>query len=527
MVRDDFALRARQLEALKRYAEGAGTQLSLPRPNAGELSRMISNPAELVGLKFDGDVVEDLVKELSGELTPLPLLQFTLTKLWTERDRDRVTWEVYIKVGRPREALQRTADDIYEKLSAQEQATAEKLFRALVVPSARERPFFRRMRRDSLLQLGARDSIGNVLESFVHAGLIRMTPGVKADDDRFEVAHDALIRLWPRAAHWLQQEQDKSKKKTQLDETASLWQESGYEPGYLLTGDALKEAEAFAADEESSPQLRELVAASIQYRGWIWVYRGTLIFIFLCVAVFGACQAWNFYWERQWSQQLQEGVGEAVKEESGFVWIGSDKESNLLSLESSDVVLPSDVQPGTRYKLTKNLVLRAGPPSSLDYVLAAGLGIIPEQTLITVTDKPTLYNRPAEISAKAGMSGIAYWASIRVEKFQQPVVYVFFTTAPMPDIEHFTTKLQDGNYRIPATHGIEETNEAKGLNEVRYYHLQDKDTAEKLVKDVRNALRTLGYRLASETKLVNWVDKRTPDDHPGVLNVYLDLPASR
>ena len=40
-----------------------------------------------------------------GQPAVLPLLQFTLRALWEKRDRNRITWEVYRKVGDPLNAL--------------------------------------------------------------------------------------------------------------------------------------------------------------------------------------------------------------------------------------------------------------------------------------------------------------------------------------------------------------------------------------------------------------------------------------
>lgn len=67
------------------------------------LRETIERPAELVGLKFESGVVDELVKEMLGEPAGLPLLQFTLLKLWEQRLRNRVTREAYAaSAGRAR-----------------------------------------------------------------------------------------------------------------------------------------------------------------------------------------------------------------------------------------------------------------------------------------------------------------------------------------------------------------------------------------------------------------------------------------
>ena len=50
----------------------------------------------------------------------LPALQFTLGQLWDERKGNRIDWDAYNKVGRPREALKRTAEAAFDSLSSEE-----------------------------------------------------------------------------------------------------------------------------------------------------------------------------------------------------------------------------------------------------------------------------------------------------------------------------------------------------------------------------------------------------------------------
>jgi hypothetical protein len=210
-------------------------------------------------LKFDEGIVEDLVKEIAGDVRALPMMQFTLAKLWDERERNRITWDAYRKVGRPRNALKRTADSVFDGLSFSEQQAAEKLFLKLVEPAIGGNFSRRRVRRDVLYQLDSPDTVARVLERYVKAELIRQTPGVGWDDDHFNVAHEALVNSWPRLRDWLQTEREESEKRLQLIATARLWQESGFKSGYLISGAALDEAAGYT---EAAPELKALVAAS-------------------------------------------------------------------------------------------------------------------------------------------------------------------------------------------------------------------------------------------------------------------------
>lgn len=256
------------LAALKPLADHAETRFWVPPLTAAEAIRIIEAGAAQIGLKFDEGIVEDLANKVARDPDALPALQFTLNLLWNERVRDRITWDAYRRVGGPRQALQRVAEAVYASLSRSEQAAAEQLFLQLVQQTAQGEFIRRSVRRDALPQV-APSAMAHALEQYVEAGLIQRTPGARWNDDHFELMQAQLIDSWARLNGWLKQRRQQSEKKLQLDATARLWQESGARPGYfltgsgyLLTGDALEEAEAYA---DSSPEMKEFVIASRQY----------------------------------------------------------------------------------------------------------------------------------------------------------------------------------------------------------------------------------------------------------------------
>ena len=68
-----------------------GTRVQVSPLSASELREAIERPADQVGLRFEEGLVEALVGETLGEPAGLPLLQFTLLKLWERRARNRIT----------------------------------------------------------------------------------------------------------------------------------------------------------------------------------------------------------------------------------------------------------------------------------------------------------------------------------------------------------------------------------------------------------------------------------------------------
>src|SRR5262249_25776194 len=142
----------------------------------------------------------------------------------------------------------------------------------------------RRVPRDMLMQLPKPDRVKHVLEQFVEAGLIRLTPGASADNDRFEIAHEALFTNWPLLEEWLREERQKSERKLQVITRARLWQQPGHNPGYLPFGAALTEAERYV---DAAPEVRDLVAASRSRARWLRVFVGAAIVVLLSVIPLG------------------------------------------------------------------------------------------------------------------------------------------------------------------------------------------------------------------------------------------------
>ncbi|MBD2451491.1 hypothetical protein H6G76_31125 [Nostoc sp. FACHB-152] len=132
-MRTDFETQVARVPIFKDLFEQA--QVRVTALDVSELREAIEKPAELVGLKFEEGLVEALLKDVLGEPAALPLLQFTLLKLWDNRERNRVTWETYTRLGGGRQALARSADEFYNQLIPEEQITVKRILLQMVRPT--------------------------------------------------------------------------------------------------------------------------------------------------------------------------------------------------------------------------------------------------------------------------------------------------------------------------------------------------------------------------------------------------------
>ena len=225
--------------------------------NAAELREAIEVPAARVGLKFEAGLVDALLQDTLGEPAALPLLQFTLLKLWENRERNRITWEAYKRLGGGRLALARSADSFYTRLIPEEQVTARRIFMRLVRPGQGLEFTSNRVKREALFQAGeARDRVERVLNKLIAVRLVRLSEGDVATDTQVEVAHEALVRNWPRLVDWLEEERDTIRRRQRLTDAAEHWKTLGRDPGALLPVTLLHEASR--AVETSGVQLNDL-----------------------------------------------------------------------------------------------------------------------------------------------------------------------------------------------------------------------------------------------------------------------------
>jgi WD40 repeat protein len=240
-MRTDFESNIARLPSLQQIFEQAAVRIT--PLNASELRESIEAPAARIGLKFEEGIVDALLYDTLGEPAALPLLQFTLLKLWEKRERNRVTWEAYKKLGGGRQALARSADEFYNRLIPEEQNTMRRILLKMVRPGEGLEVTGNRVPRAVLYQKAeANDRIDRVLERLIQSRLVRVSEGDIAADEQVEIAHEALVRNWPRLVEWLEEERATMRQRQRLTAAADEWQRLGREVSVLWRGVLLAEA---------------------------------------------------------------------------------------------------------------------------------------------------------------------------------------------------------------------------------------------------------------------------------------------
>jgi hypothetical protein len=280
-------IRSDYLEQLTAALKAAKVELpeaavAWPRaPTPDELREAVVRPALSVGQNIEPAVTDALVADLDGQADALPLLEFTLSKLWEAAETDRVGMAEYQAVGRPSLIVQTVAERVYGELDAAASHTAHLAFLQMI----RISHFVsrRRIRRDDLREaLEKTDAdtsrLTAVLKAFDKAGLIRRFPGDTVGDDCFEIAHEAVIRNWPRLLIWLQDLRRGDETRERLMAALERWRAGGRRSVHLLNGQGLRDAVPYHG---TSAAFDEFVAASRKRRRVRATIALTILFIVL------------------------------------------------------------------------------------------------------------------------------------------------------------------------------------------------------------------------------------------------------
>ncbi len=219
----------------------------------------IEQPAMRYGVELEPQLVDALVEDATGQ-DALPLLAFTLQRLWQKFSVGRVGLTGYAAVGR---------------LSGLLEDAAERALCA-IDPFAPQRPLVPLGAGHPLDRLGAHVFVPALAQIDIRGAAIRRVArldgfndaqraliGHFADwrlvvisADEVEVAHEALFREWSRFRQWLTPERARLETLRGLESAAAAWNARGRNADDLLhRGRRLREAVALRGVEEYRRQL--------------------------------------------------------------------------------------------------------------------------------------------------------------------------------------------------------------------------------------------------------------------------------
>ena len=224
-----------------------------------ELVAVIVEPARSVGVTVDAPLVAEIVSDAKASPAPLPLLQVALAELYEVRSDGVLDVAGYRKIGGLTGALGRQAEGALSDAN-HDDASARRLFCRLVSVGEDGTVRRERLARNEVAHSPADEQL---IERFGAARLLAFdqSPSRSAT---VEIAHDALLREWPRLEAWISADLDDLRRRRAITAAADLWLEGGESESDLLRAARLSDAVEWAGRHagELAPVSAEFLSKS-------------------------------------------------------------------------------------------------------------------------------------------------------------------------------------------------------------------------------------------------------------------------
>lgn len=240
-MRADFWGECAEYESLKAVMLA---QQELVSPLSGpELRSAMEQQVAAVGLRFEDGLCAQMLSDLQDEAGAMPLLQHALLELWKRRRGVWLRMQEYANFGGVQLAIAETAESVYLHSADkpdEQQRMRDIFIRLTHVVSSVEGPHSARTCRlatrfsDLVPADSAREWTQQVIHRLANARLLVTRMNSEHGELEVEVAHEAVIRHWPRLRTWLEQEHLAITLREGVRQAAQEWRAGGCAEHLLL-----------------------------------------------------------------------------------------------------------------------------------------------------------------------------------------------------------------------------------------------------------------------------------------------------
>ena len=220
-----------------------------------DLRRVVTEPARRAGLTVEDGLAETICRDAAAQTGALPLVSTALLETWAARSGTTLTLAGYLMAGGVRGAVARLAESVWDGFDSTQRAAARRILLRLANPDGASSDVRRRAQRTELVSGPTEEK---VLATLIDRRLLT------ASEDTVEVAHEALLREWPRLRNWLEEDREGRRLHRQLADAAAAWQADGRDDAGLYRGVRLHAAHDWATSHlgDANPLETDFLATS-------------------------------------------------------------------------------------------------------------------------------------------------------------------------------------------------------------------------------------------------------------------------
>ena len=202
-----------------------------------DLKQAVEQPAVGAGLRLEDGLVDAVLEDAGSDTAALPLVSHAMAETWRRREGHTLTLSGYREAGGVAGAISQTADALYETVFDEaERDACRRLMLRLVTPGEGSGDTRRRLR------IGLLDSDHDPAVSRRVAAEMVDARLLTADRDSLEIAHEALLRSWPRLRSWIEEGRDDLRTRQRIGYAAAEWSMEDRNPDLLYRGTTLQVA---------------------------------------------------------------------------------------------------------------------------------------------------------------------------------------------------------------------------------------------------------------------------------------------
>jgi len=246
-----------------------GGHYDLTAPDGADIAQIVRQPARAAQLTFEQDAasgasLDDVLCDAArGSPDTLPLLQYCLNELYRLRSEDgQLRFEAFHQLGGIEGAIGVRAEQVVDGLKPEQVAALPHVLSLLVNIGDEQAAVTARRSPWSLLRS---DAERELVRAMVEARLF--VSELAGDVPSFGVAHEALLRRWPRVVEWIERYRHALQLRTRLSGQAARWATSGRKHDLLIPrGIQVNQASELLtlADFSLAPLEEEYVRGSIR-----------------------------------------------------------------------------------------------------------------------------------------------------------------------------------------------------------------------------------------------------------------------